>query len=140
MTETYLQQLKHSVESKQLSDKVCFISFVQNVSAMMPIFDALMLTTYSETFGLVLIEAMRANVAVIGSNAGGVLEIIDHEKTGLLFETQNSHDLADKMEYLMKHPQACQRYAQAGYEKAEKMFTSERHFQLLRDIYSGLVR
>lgn len=56
--------------------------------------DAVVLTTECETFGLIMIEAMMAGVVVIGSNSGGVPEIIDHLEHGLLFNVFDAQDLS----------------------------------------------
>jgi len=86
----YQQKLQDLVEEKQLQKQVHFMDFYPNPIELLSCFDAVVLTTKNETFGLVLIEAMHAGVAVIGSDAGGVPEIITHEKTGLLFKSWNS--------------------------------------------------
>jgi glycosyltransferase involved in cell wall biosynthesis len=90
---SYLEKLKRMVAEKKLINQIHFLDFYEPAIELMSCFDAVVLTTKNETFGLVLIEAMQAGVAVIGSNAGGVPEIIDHEKTGLLFESWNSDAL-----------------------------------------------
>ena len=59
----------------------------------MPYFDLIILPTYEETFGLTVVEAMLMSVPVIGSNAGGVPEIISHKYNGLLFKTRDHNDL-----------------------------------------------
>ncbi len=50
-----------------------------------------------------LLEAMNAGLLVISSRVGGVPYMIENEKTGLLFESENCNDLADKMIWAMKH-------------------------------------
>jgi glycosyltransferase involved in cell wall biosynthesis len=50
------------------------------------------------------IEAMRAGILAIGSKAGGVTEIIEHQKTGLLFATENTLALAEQLEWFITHP------------------------------------
>jgi glycosyltransferase involved in cell wall biosynthesis len=91
----------------------------------MQCFDVLVLTTHVETFGLVLVEAMMLGIPVIGSNAGGVLEIIDHEKTGLLFKTKDAHSLAEAIERMVRDPELRQQLAAAGREKAGKAYDTE---------------
>ena len=44
-------------------------------------------------------------VPVLGSNAGGVPEIITHESNGLLFETRNYNDLKDKIDMVIENSQ-----------------------------------
>ena len=108
----------------------------------MQICDCIVLTSYEETFGLVLPEAMRAEIAVIGSRAGGVPEIIDHETTGLMFETRDALNLCQQICKLHSNPQLKNQLAQAGKKKADILFNQETHFakleqHLLDAIQSG---
>lgn len=140
MTDTYLSTLKQQVRTKQLTENICFIDFIPTPLAVLPCFDALALTTHSETFGLTLIEAMSAGVATIGSNAGGVVEIIDDNKTGLLFESGNSDSLAEKIQLYLEQPEQRQQYALAGQAKAREKFSKQKHFAQLLKIYGEVVK
>lgn len=129
----YVEGLKRSVRDKTLQDVILFFGSHPNPADIMGAFDVIVLATKKETFGLVLIEAMRGGVAVIGSNAGGVPEIIEHGKTGLLFKPESAQDLSDKLLYLYEHQEQRQRLAQAGKDKADTVFTTEAHYdQLLK--------
>lgn len=44
-----------------------------------------------------IIEAMASECPVVGSKSGGITDIIDHDKTGLLFDPEDYHDLAEKI-------------------------------------------
>lgn len=52
-----------------------------------------------ETFGLVLIEAYQYGLPVIGSNIGGIREIIDNKKTGILIKPQDKKELVNAIKY-----------------------------------------
>jgi L-malate glycosyltransferase len=99
------------------------------------------LTSYEETFGLVLPEAMRAGIAVIGSHAGGVPEIINHEKTGLLFEPRNASSLCQQICNLYSHPQLKHTLAMAGKNMADSIFNQDEHFiKLEQHLHSAMTR
>jgi glycosyltransferase involved in cell wall biosynthesis len=91
-----------------------------------------------ETFGLVLPEAMRAGIAVIGSNAGGVPEIIEHGKTGLLFEPKNTDDLKAQILKLCSDRNLLEKLAAQGMAKANTVFNDDKHFASLVDIFQKL--
>ena len=103
----------------------------------MPCFDAVVLATKCETFGLVLPEAMRAGVTVIGSNCGGVPEIIKHEKTGLLFESEDVADLTKQLSKIVLDQDFCKKLAKAGKEDADKRFSEEKHFERLLELFES---
>ena len=125
----YKKRLKNMIAESQLAEQVHFMDFYPNPIELMSCFDTVVLTTKNETFGLVLIEAMHAGIAVIGSDAGGVPEIIDHEKTGLLFESWNSQALASAIKELYQNSQLRGEMAKAGQVKAGQKFDLESQYQ-----------
>ncbi len=131
MSEQYLQGLKNEIEKEGLKDRIIFTGFTTEAQQLMQLLDCLVLATKKETFGLVLIEAMAAGVAVIGTNNAGPLEIIDDEKTGLLFEQGSSDDLARKIELLVQDKSLKHNLANKGQLKAKEMFDSEKQFEKL---------
>ena len=72
-----------------------------NVSTVFSAFDWTILPSDSETFGMVTIESMALGIPVLGSRAGGTNELVDNLKNGLLFDTKNSTDLAQKLDMIL---------------------------------------
>lgn len=131
MDEEYLTSIKLEVKNNKLDDNVFYLGFHNNPTSIMSCFNAVILATKCETFGLVLPEAMRAGVAVIGSNCGGVPEIIENEKTGLLFEPENAIDLTRQLSKIVDDSGFCAKLAKAGKDDADKRFSEEVHFKKL---------
>ena len=137
MDETYYANVIKSVEKNKLEDNVLYLGFHNNPISVMPCFNAVILATKCETFGLVLPEAMRAGIAVIGSNCGGVPEIITHEKTGLLFETENIDDLVIQLSKIVGDKEFCEKLAKAGKKEADERFSEEKHFKRLVELFES---
>jgi L-malate glycosyltransferase len=140
MDQGYRQVLIELAESLGVRNNIAFNDFVDNPQELMQICDCVCLTTYEETFGLVLPEAMRAGVAVIGSDSGGVPEIISHQKTGLLFESKNEDSLYQQVASLYDDPVLKQQLASEGKIKADVTFDNDRHFAQLETILSDIVK
>jgi len=134
MDDEYLDELKNLAVKLHIVDKITFCGFVSNPTRYLHYFDALVLTTYCETFGLVLIEGMQAGIMVIGSNSGGVQEIIDHKRSGLLFETMNFSDLACQLRWLLDNPAEASDMILAGHEKVEQLFNKKTNYRQLECI------
>ncbi len=137
MDDDYFKKMKRTVKKYRLDERITYLGFVDNPMAVMPCFDVVVLLTYCETFGLVLVEAMRAGVAVIGTNAGGVPEIIEHEKSGLLVPPGNSDALASTLSRLYKNEGLRKKLAVSGKKKADREFNSELHFSKLEHLLSA---
>ncbi|MFS0751596.1 N-acetyl-alpha-D-glucosaminyl L-malate synthase BshA [Oceanobacillus sp. 1P07AA] len=69
-----------------LKDKVQFLGKQNNISDILSIADIMLLMSEKESFGLVLLEAMACGVPGIGTNIGGIPEVLIHEETGYIVE------------------------------------------------------
>lgn len=131
MNHGYRDTLKEQAKKAGVLDNITFQDFTSEPQQLMQLCDCVVLASGQETFGLVLPEAMRAGVAVIGSNSGGVPEIIDHETTGLLFETKNADSLHQQLERIYLDPAFKNRLAQLGKQNADQRFDNDKHFRQL---------
>ena len=87
--------------------------------------DVFVFPTYynNECFPLVLLEAMEQGIPCISTNEGGIPAIIEDGKTGYIVEKHSPEKIAEKIEYLMDHPEQCTAMGKAGKEKFLKEFT-----------------
>ena len=118
MKKGYVDQLKSLAQELGVAHRVHFLGFMKNPHHFYQVCDTVVLASKRETFGLVLIEAMQVGTTVIGSNSGGVVEIIDDGITGLLFEAGNSDHLAEKITFLKNDKTMNEALAQAGQKKS----------------------
>jgi len=138
MKESYLNELKKDTQEKGLEEHIHFLGFMKNPHHFYQVCDAVVLGSKRETFGLVLIEAMQVGTAVIGSNSGGVVEIIEEGQTGLLFEAQNYESLASAIERLVGDKELLVNIAKAGQIKCEEKFSNDKQFVKLMKILKEL--
>ena len=89
---------------------------------------------HNECFPLVLLEAMQHGVPCVSTAEGGIPSIIDDGKTGFLVERQNAKMLAEKMAWLMEHPEECKCMGMKGREKFELEFTLDVFERKLKSI------
>lgn len=135
----YAKILKGLSTKYGLDQQLHFTGFMADPISIMPNFDVILLTSEEETFGLVLAEAMRSGVAVIGANSGGVPEIIEHMKTGLLFKPKDPQSLASEIERLILDRSLLKRLATAGKKFADKKFNEDDHYDSLLQTFKRLV-
>lgn len=131
MKPQYLHALQAQITQLGLDRHVFHYGFHPQPEQIMGCFDCIVLTTYNETFGLVLVEAMRAGVAVIGTAAGGVSEIIDDGETGLLVPPRDPAALAAAIECIQRDPVLRRRLAAAGKAAADARFDEQQHYAQL---------
>jgi glycosyltransferase involved in cell wall biosynthesis len=139
MDQGYRDKLKQQAESLGVLNNIIFKDFSSEPQQLMQLCDCLVLATKNEAFGLVLPEAMRAGIAVIGSNSGGVPEIIEHQKTGLLFESGDETSLYQQIKTYYENSESKENIAIKGKEKADNIFNDDKHFQTLEHYMMDLV-
>lgn len=92
-----------------------------------------------EGFGQVVVEAMAAGTPVIGTNHGGIPEIVTHDVDGLLVPPRDSIALADAVERLWRDSSLRERLATAGRQRARDFTVSEVAPRFL-EIYQEAIR
>ena len=137
MDDSYYSLIQQSVVNNNLQDNIYFMDFVENPQEWMQVCDVVILATKEETFGLVLAEAMQAEIPVIGTNSGGVPEIIENNKTGFLFEYGDVESLSKCIVELKEDENKRFAFAKAGQVKAKKLFDVANHYSELRKILSA---
>ncbi len=80
----YREFLRVLSQMLEIERSVKFLPFTEEVPQLMSTLDVLVLPSFSETYGLVILEAMAMQKPVIATDAGGVPELVRHGKTGLL--------------------------------------------------------
>ena len=93
------KDLENKVKTENISD-VRFLGSRRDVENIIPGCDVLVLPSFSESFGLVLIEALACEKAVIGSDVGGISEIIT-DNVGLLIDPNDSSSLSDAIDKII---------------------------------------
>ncbi|KAK1434097.1 hypothetical protein QVD17_11015 [Tagetes erecta] len=86
-----------------------------------------------ETFGRVTIEAMAFGIPVLGTDAGGTKEIVDHNVTGLVHPIGHlgTTVLSKHLQYLLKNPSERQRLGLEGRDKVKKMYLKKHMYKIL---------
>lgn len=86
--------------------------------------DVFVLASWHEPLGVAYMEAMACGVPVIGTDAGGVRELIAHGETGMLVPPRDPQALAAAISGLAADPQLCARLSQAGRAHVVRHFRS----------------
>ena len=100
----YRRYLVNLANELGFEDRVSFLPFTEDVPEFLAAIDVFVLPSYSETFGLVLIEAMAMEKPVVATSAGGVPEIVENGRDGLLIPPRDEKALADAINMLLDDP------------------------------------
>ena len=89
----------------------------------------------TESFGLVLIEAMACSKPVIASNLHGVRAVVQNGVNGLLFKKGDVIDLVKKVNYLLDNKDVAKKYGKNGREIVEDLYTWDKVVRKHEEIY-----
>jgi len=84
-----------------------------------------LLPSIREGFGMVNLEAMITPLPIIATKAGGIPEVIEDGKTGILVEPGNTKALVEALEKLISSSELREKYALAGHERVLKKFDAK---------------
>ena len=91
-----------------------------------------------ESFGLVALEAMSAEVPVVASNVGGLPEVVESGETGFLDPEGNLDALVPSVLKLLEDEALRRRFGRAGRKVAREKFEVDRVVERYRKVYEGL--
>ena len=98
---------------------------VRDTSVYYTMSDAIVLASHREGLPTVVLEAQAAGLPVVGASATGIVDVIEHGETGLLFPVGNVSALADALTKVLDDPSLAARLKQAGQESVRQKFRQE---------------
>jgi len=134
----YDAQLKQLVDKYGLTSQTHFRSFTSEVEYAFAALDIFTLTSKSETYGMVTLEAMASGLPVVGTREGGTADIIDDGRTGLLVDPYDPDQLAGALEKLIKDPPLAQKLGEAARAEAVANYSYQHECDLLEKLFEKL--
>ncbi len=125
----YAAKLHQMVDDFALHDQVAFVRQVprQEIPQWLGRFDVFVFTSiWPEPMARSVMEAMAAGLLVIGSEVGGQMEMLAHNRNALTFRAEDAVALAEHMLCACQNPAQRQRLAQAGQQMVLERFTLKR--------------
>ncbi len=123
--EVFEGELRDLAKQLGISDRVIFAGHIDNAMTLMAACDVVAhCSTAPEPSGRVIVEAMFAGTPVIGSDAGGVPEFIDHGETGQLTPLNDPQALAAAIRRYLDNPDWSREVAAKARQRAEENFSS----------------
>ncbi|MCI2790415.1 MULTISPECIES: N-acetyl-alpha-D-glucosaminyl L-malate synthase BshA [Staphylococcus] len=120
-----LMDMKAKAHEMNLQDDILFLGKQDWVSEFYQMADLVLLLSEKESFGLTLLEAMKTGVVPIGSNAGGIKEVIKHGETGYIVDVGDSDAASRYALKLLNNQELYQRLQHSMLADIEQRFGSE---------------
>lgn len=120
-------------------DSIVLTGRVSNVQNYLPLFDFLVLPSYREGFGNVIIESAAMGIPTIASDIAGCKDAIEANITGLLFKPKSVKDLEDKIKIYIEYPNVKIEHGQHAKERVIKYFSNEAVWNAQLSFYQELL-
>lgn len=114
---------------------VIFVNFIENVASYFHLFDLLFITSNREGFPITVWEAMDKRLPILSTNVGGIKEVVENTKCGLIFEPNDEEDGKRKLVYLMLNDKERKILGENGYFALHKIYTKKNFKETLENFY-----
>lgn len=134
-----LENIKKLASDLNIANNILFLGERDDVDNLLSESDVFCLITNWEGLPLSIIEAMRASLPVVATDVGGVSELVEHKKTGLLHSPKNIQELANILDTIINDSDLRYKLGNAGRVKYQNNFTFEHMYYATIDEYNKLI-
>lgn len=136
-------ELQHHLKGlfEYKSNRIFFTGFKENPWPYLRAFDCKVLASIEvEGISQSLLEAMYAGCPVIGSKVGGTMDIILHEKTGLLFEPENKDALSFMMSETLANRDSAKNRVEKAHNTVANLYSIDTVCSRIQDLYGTALK
>lgn len=128
------------VKKLNIQDRVLFLGKQDSVEELYSISDLMLLLSEKESFGLVALEAMACGVPCIGTNVGGIPEVIVHGQSGYICELGDIDDMSEKAIELLRNSGRHQQFRDSSVNLVREKFQATTIVKEYEDLYKSLLQ
>ncbi|MFJ8261295.1 N-acetyl-alpha-D-glucosaminyl L-malate synthase BshA [Rummeliibacillus sp. NPDC094406] len=133
-------QIMHEVKKCEFTSDILFLGKQENLSELYAMSDLKLLMSEKEAFGLVLLEAMSCGVPGIGTNIGGIPEVIEHGENGYIVELGDYEKAAQYAIELLQDDKKLQQFRESAIYTANHRFHSSNIVEQYEVLYEKVAR
>ncbi len=130
-------ELEERVHELGLRGKVTFTGCRKEISELISMMDVVVVPSLNEGMGRVIVEAGLLGKAVVGTEVGGIPELIEDGMTGLLVPPQNSSEIARAVVRLCQDPDLSKRLGESLRRKVLEGFTEKQMVEKIDHVYQA---
>ena len=133
----YLEIIMGKIETYNLQSRVSVLPFQKDIYKIIDTLDIIVIpSTEPESFGIIAIEAMLSKKPLIATNLGGLADIIENGKTGILFDKPYNEELIKALIKLIQSNELRSKLSKNAEKAAIKKFAANTMFEKFLNIYN----
>jgi glycosyltransferase involved in cell wall biosynthesis len=133
------EELRLEAEAASLLGRVEFTGRVDDVERYLRAADVFVFPSEFEALGLSLLEASACGLPAVGSRTGGIVDVIEDERSGLLVPPGNREELERALRRLLRNPEERRRFGARGRERVLSGFEAGQNVDRYRTLFRELV-
>ncbi len=126
------EKTAHSIKYLGVQEKEELIKWYQKATIFV-------CPSLSEPFGIVNLEAMSCGTPVVATKVGGIPEVVENNKNGILVQPENAKQLADAIQYLFDNNKISRAFGNEGRRMVVQKYSQEKVAKRLIEIYRELL-
>ncbi len=135
-----LEKIEAEIRNRGVEPYVCLLGLRHDVDRLLRAADLFLLTSISEGIPVTAIEAMAAGLPVVSTDVGGLAEIVEPDRTGLLAPSGDDAALAEAILRLADDGPLREQLGRQGRRRAEDIFSERKMHATYADCYEEMLR
>jgi len=136
---TIAQRFQQNVAKLRIGDRLVILPFTKDIVPYYAACEMLLFPSISPHYARPVVEAASMGKPSIGSNLGGVNELIINDQTGLLVEPGSARALADSIMLLLENRDKARKLGENAYEIARERFDAKKNVRRIEQIYDTIL-
>lgn len=138
--EECVREITNYINEKHLEEWIRRIDFVKDLREIRRNSDIILCCSVDEALPRVIVEGMLGELLAIGADSGGIAELIEHKKRGLLYKVGDYKDLAEQIKYAIDNKEECYNMIKEAKEYAVENFELKHSGNNVVDVYTQILR
>ena len=127
------------VKRLHLADKVRFLGMMENTLPVLKAMDVFVLPSLQEGLSLSILEAQACGLPVVATNVGGISEIVENERTGILTQPRDDKALGKAIVRFLEDPESAENMGYAGKVLVDRQFSLEEMVKKVIGVYNEVL-
>ncbi len=134
-------ELQEQTNRLDMGNHILFLGRVDfsEIPAYLSIAEVFTLPSTDEGMGRVVLEAMAMKIPVTCSAVGGLLDIIEHKRNGIFFESRNEKDMAEKLALILKDNDLKRTITENAFKEVKEKYDYEVSISLFNKMFKEIV-
>lgn len=131
-----LSKMNMLIKEKKLENNIYLTGYVENAHEYIKAFNIFVLPSVKEGLPYVIMEAAYASLPIVATTVGGIPEMIEDMKSGVLVQSRNAKELAHAISFMIEHPAMRREYGNNARENMIKKFSFEAMISGISEVYT----